>query len=144
MTPEEKAQLFFEVEKFGLPQRPTFWNLADYFEELIHPDSWNYIKIEGDDVGFVLYRLMDDAIDVFQWAVKNKGSGFAKKFFDGFLAELKVRHPNANKLILEVHEDNLRAQSFYKKVGFQKINIRKNYYRDSKAALILERSLGPL
>lgn len=42
-----------------------------------------------------------------------------------------------NKILLEVSEENHQAIHLYKKLGFKVINIRKNYYKDNKHALIM-------
>jgi ribosomal-protein-alanine N-acetyltransferase len=48
----------------------------------------------------------------------------------------------ADRLLLEVREDNVAARAFYERAGFAEIARRKGYYRDGTVAVVLERSLG--
>ena len=43
---------------------------------------------------------------------------------------MQIMHNDGVKLLfLEVRVSNFKARNLYKKVGFQEIGIRKNYYR---------------
>ncbi len=48
---------------------------------------------------------------------------------------------NLKKLLLEVSEDNLIAQKFYKQFNFLNVGIRRNYYRDGSDAVLKEKKL---
>ena len=45
------------------------------------------------------------------------------------------------RVILEVRENNLAAIHLYNKFGFESIGLRKNYYRSSENAIIMQRLL---
>lgn len=47
----------------------------------------------------------------------------------------------AERLLLEVREDNGAARGFYAGAGFAEIAVRRGYYRDGTDAVVLERSL---
>lgn len=51
-----------------------------------------------------------------------------------------AREAPAERLLLEVREDNTGARAFYAAVGFTEIARRRHYYRDGATALVLERS----
>ena len=53
-----------------------------------------------------------------------------------FLIEL-VKMSNVPNISLEVREHNLKAQSLYKKYGFEFSHKREKYYKDSENALVL-------
>jgi len=42
-----------------------------------------------------------------------------------------------NKFLLEVNEKNKKALKLYKKIGFEEISIRKNYYGKDENAVIM-------
>ena len=44
--------------------------------------------------------------------------------------------------VLETAEDNLAAQSFYRKRGYRKLDVVKNYYPDGKAAWVMGKRLS--
>jgi ribosomal-protein-alanine N-acetyltransferase len=46
------------------------------------------------------------------------------------------------KITLEVREDNHSAISLYKKLGFNKDSIRKDYYQDKENAILMSKILG--
>ena len=41
-------------------------------------------------------------------------------------------------ITLEVREDNIPAIKLYEKIGFKKVSIRKNYYKDTNGLLMLK------
>lgn len=47
----------------------------------------------------------------------------------------------AERLLLEVRDDNVAARDFYEKAGFAEIARREGYYRDGTDAVVLERSV---
>lgn len=47
-----------------------------------------------------------------------------------------------NKFLLEVNEKNARALKLYKKIGFEKISIRKNYYGKDENAVIMVKCIN--
>ena len=59
---------------------------------------------------------------------QNQGIGFL------ILQELEqiLLNANCNKIFLEVASNNIMAINLYKKSGFKKIGLRKNYYKISK------------
>ncbi|UMG91454.1 ribosomal protein S18-alanine N-acetyltransferase [Nocardioides sp. TF02-7] len=48
----------------------------------------------------------------------------------------------AERLLLEVREDNAAARAFYERAGFVELARRARYYRDGTHAVVLERSLA--
>ena len=61
--------------------------------------------------------------------VKIHNENFKNKVGDKYFSE--------NKFLLEVNEKNARALKLYKKIGFEKISIRKNYYGKDENAVIM-------
>ena len=49
----------------------------------------------------------------------------------------------AERLLLEVREDNVAALAFYDRAGFAEFARRRRYYRDGATAVVLERPVPP-
>ena len=49
----------------------------------------------------------------------------------------------ADRLLLEVREDNAGAIAFYAARGFAEIDRRPRYYRDGGTAVVMRREIGP-
>lgn len=54
-----------------------------------------------------------------------------------YLSQLKTE-----RLYLEVQEQNIRAISFYKRLGFEFLCIKKAFYRDGSNAFAMQKKLG--
>ena len=53
----------------------------------------------------------------------------------------RSRRRGAQDVLLEVREDNPRAQQLYVRFGFEQIHVRRRYYRDGVDALIMRLQL---
>jgi [ribosomal protein S18]-alanine N-acetyltransferase len=60
------------------------------------------------------------------------------------LAEVvdRARAGQADRLLLEVRENNEQALAFYAANGFVEVDRRPRYYRDGSSAVVMRRSLG--
>jgi ribosomal-protein-alanine N-acetyltransferase len=65
--------------------------------------------------------------------------GIATALLDAVVAQ--APGTGANRLLLEVREDNAGALAFYAARGFVEIDRRPRYYRDGAAATVLRRPL---
>ena len=85
---------------------------------------------KGDLVGFALFGAApsDDTAHLFKLLVRPEfqGSHVTHQFWSFIIAELK--HRNLRSIYLEVEATNVRAISFYQKVGFTTLRKIKNYY----------------
>ena len=112
------------------------------FENEFKQDNRYYFvaKNKSGIVGYVGAINCLDSFEIIGIGVKknyqNKGIGgeLLKSLID------KAKETNVDKIFLEVDEKNLSAQNFYKKNNFIITNVRKKYYKDSDA-LILMRSI---
>jgi len=84
------------------------------------------IEIEKGFIEFIQVADFADIHDVFI-EEEHRGLGLGNFLMQQFLAEMKAR--NVRHVTLEVRVDNLKAISLYEKSGFEKINVRKNYYQ---------------
>ena len=104
-----------------------------------------YLKIitfvEKDKViGFLLYSLIYDRIEIEQFEVitKERGRGIGDKLLK-YLIE-KYKDSDIKNITLEVKEDNIVAINLYKKYGFKNVSTREKYY-DGINGLLMEKTL---
>ncbi len=98
-----------------------------------------YVYIDDDKViGFLEYENHFEITDIINIAVaevsQNKGIGET-------LINYLVNNTSADKIMLEVRENNVPALNLYNKCGFIEINRRKKYY-DGEDAIIMERKIS--
>ncbi|MGC2235851.1 MAG: ribosomal protein S18-alanine N-acetyltransferase [Pyrinomonadaceae bacterium] len=145
---EESIREVKEIEiKCGLSP----WSLEDYKKEILRDDSVcliakNNLKVSG----FIIARLIMQEVgetpqnkndrelldkellneaEIYNLAVLpgNRQEGIGKALFNQFLD--KTKELGISRVWLEVRESNAAAINFYKKNNFQKIQVRKNFYR---------------
>ncbi|BDU49747.1 ribosomal protein S18-alanine N-acetyltransferase [Haliovirga abyssi] len=129
---------FIEMESFNKP-----WNkniIKSMFESKEYLILVEYVKKEI--VGYIILYNTSDVVEVLRVAVMKKfrNQGIGKTLLEKAIDETKKI--GYNEIFLEVRVTNYSAIYLYKKVGFEKINIRKNYYKDSNEdALIMKKKL---
>ena len=89
--------------------------------------------------GFVLAREADGEAEILTIAVHPswQGRGIGRSLMDAVLRELYARRAEA--LFLEVNEDNEAALALYRRLGFDEVGRRDNYYSrgDGRTALTM-------
>lgn len=73
--------------------------------------------------------------------VEHRRAGLATALLDAAVAT--ARSGGADRLLLEVREDNAGALSFYAARDFVEVDRRPRYYRDGTTAVVLRRGIGP-
>lgn len=102
------------------------------FKETFVPEKVQVIQYGGEDVGRLRVVRSEEVIDIcgIQILPAFQRKGIGTKIFEGLIREAeKLRIP----LMLEVHEVNASARSFYAKFGFIQIDEIKD-----KSKLILQ------
>jgi [ribosomal protein S18]-alanine N-acetyltransferase len=95
-------------------------------------------------VGHAVASLAGDVAELQRIAVveDHRRSGVASALLDEVLGLAAAG--GADRVLLEVREDNAAALAFYAARGFVAVDRRRRYYRDGAAAVVLQRPLGPL
>ena len=114
-----------------------FWNYSVFKSEL-ESDSSHYLVVKDNSkiIGFAGIKVTVPDCDIMNIVVKkdfrNQGIGSL------LLKELinLSKSLNVKNLFLEVNERNTPAILLYNKFGFNKISIRKNYYKDNNAIVM--------
>ena len=99
---------------------------------------WLVAEEEGAVLGYVGSQTVLDETDMMNLAVHPdcRRRGIASSLIDALLSRLKERGSRCLKL--EVRVSNEAAIAVYESMGFGKLGLRKNYYRNPREdALIL-------
>lgn len=105
----------------------------DILNSTLNKDIYYYFvaTINDNIIGYVAAEFLADHLDLLAVAVlaeyrrQNIATSLLNKLFD------ICKEQNISDIFLEVRCNNLKAINFYEKLGFDKINIRKNYYVDT-------------
>jgi RimJ/RimL family protein N-acetyltransferase len=94
------------------------------------------IEIDSNRVGEMSYGIEDEVaeigIKICEFSYQDKGYGTkALKMLIGYLFE----EIKAQKIILDTNLDNTRAQHVYEKIGFRKVTVRTNSWKNQLGVL---------
>lgn len=113
-------------------------NILDDYKITINPYN-KMMAFEKDNtiVGFIDYSIIYEKIELNYIIVvpSYRNQGIASKLMEFLIDEAK-----SNKCInitLEVRVHNNNAINLYKKYGFDEVTIRKNYYNDEDAVMMI-------
>jgi ribosomal-protein-alanine N-acetyltransferase len=98
-------------------------------------------ETEGQVVGYAVASYAGDIAELQRIGVVDaaRRTGVATALLDEVVAE--APGAGADRLLLEVREDNRGALAFYAACGFVEIDRRPKYYRDGAAAVVMRRPL---
>lgn len=122
--------LAIEHDSFAEP-----WSDDDFRQFLRERNCIGMVAVlDGQVVGYVVYRLMPRYIHLLNLAVRHehRRRGIGRAFID----KLKVRARAGRRscLALEVAEWNLRAQVFFRACGLRASTILRSHYHDGSDA----------
>ena len=98
-------------------------------------------EFEGQVIGYVSLRFVGRQGDVNTIAI---AKDFQRKGFGNHLLAwlfMTAKDLGVRELFLDVRADNLAAIEMYKKAGFDRIDIRRNYYDHSVDANVMRKKL---
>lgn len=117
------------------------WSENSVASELNNPLSLWLVAVDGERVaGYVGSQTVMEESDMMNVAVHPdyRKQGIATALIVGLVEELRKR--GSHCLTLEVRASNEMAISVYRKLDFQEVGRRKNYYRNPREdALILRK-----
>ncbi|WP_322096131.1 GNAT family N-acetyltransferase [Pelagibius litoralis] len=142
----------------GQPELPEVsfvgqaWSARSWAEVLAMPGSFAFVAAAGESpVGFFLGQVLFEDCELLSLGVlpARRRSGLGRRLLEQGTS-MAVQQ-GANRIQLEVAENNLGAQRFYHSQGFALIGRRAGYYHvpghasggPAVDALILERHLMP-
>ncbi|TQL70244.1 ribosomal-protein-alanine N-acetyltransferase [Nocardioides albertanoniae] len=97
---------------------------------------------DGVVVGHALVSVVYEIAELqrIATAAAHRRRGIARALLDAGLELARVA--GAERLLLEVREDNLGALAFYDGAEFAEIDRRERYYRDGATAVVMQRELA--
>jgi ribosomal-protein-alanine N-acetyltransferase len=103
--------------------------------------SYLVADLDGDVVGHAVTSNAGDIAELQRIAVAgpHRRHGVAASLLAGVVDA--ARRTPADRLLLEVREDNRGALAFYAGQGFVEIDRRPRYYRDGTTAVVMRRPL---
>lgn len=125
-----------EIEKRSFPYP---WSKKSYLGmSMMRTTRFLVAKDESKILGFVLYQLLEDEIEIHSIAVDpdSRRRGVSRKMFNFILDE--AREKGIKQIFLQVRRSNESARSLYKKFGFRIIGTRPNHYEDGEDALVMK------
>ena len=106
------------------------------------PTTLYLVATDDDVVGYAAVSVIADVAELQRIAVAatHRRTGLASGLLARVEREALSRY--ADRLLLEVREDNHGACAFYAARGFTEIDRRPRYYADGTTAVILEKDLS--
>lgn len=113
-------------------------------DNYILKDNDNIFEVANEDelIGYIIFHVSDDFTDIYKIFIRenDRCKGYATMLLNKVI-EISKKY-NSNKIMIEVRSNNNAAINFYIKNDFQKISVRKDYYKNpNDDAIILERSI---
>jgi [ribosomal protein S18]-alanine N-acetyltransferase len=104
--------------------------------------SYLVAEVDGVVVGHATASVVADIAELQRIAVdaEHRRTGLASELLDAVVG--LARAGGADRLLLEVREDNAAALAFYAARDFVEVDRRRRYYRDGATAVVMRRSLG--
>ncbi|GAA4698087.1 ribosomal protein S18-alanine N-acetyltransferase [Nocardioides conyzicola] len=104
--------------------------------------SYLVAEVDGTVVGHATASVVADIAELQRIAVDpaHRRTGVASELLDAVVDA--ARSGGADRLLLEVREDNAGAIAFYAARDFVEVHRRRGYYRDGTTAVVMRRSLG--
>ena len=105
--------------------------------------SYLVAEVDGTVVGHATASVVADIAELQRIAVDpaHRRTGLASDLLAAVVAVAKLE--GADRLLLEVREDNAGAIAFYAARGFVEVDRRRRYYRDGTTAVVMRRGIGP-
>ena len=99
-------------------------------------------EVEGEVVGHAVASIVADVAELQRISVDraHRRTGLATALLAA-VRELALGG-EADRLVLEVREDNAGAKAFYQGEGFAEVGRRRHYYKDGATAVVLSLGLG--
>lgn len=141
LAPAEMTDLeqIMEIEQVSFPFP---WTNRMFFHELSNDSlSFAYVvrDVDGKIIGYVFMKALLDELHLLNIAVDPqwRRKGLGKVLIERVLNT--VEEKRMERVILEVRVSNQPALDLYRKFGFKRVCIRRNYYcRPTENALLLQ------
>lgn len=115
-------------------------DIFNEYKENYNPILNEYTKIytytvDNDINAFLIFTIMYDKCEIVDIFVRKEFRN--KKIAQNLINEV-IKDYKLDNITLEVSDKNIPAIKLYEKLGFKKVAIRKNYYKDADGILMLK------
>lgn len=112
-----------------------------YYICKLKDDFFVLVEPSGEIVGYTILVDTKQYAYIFSIAIlpKNRNQGYAELLLKFLAARCTEKH--IPKIRLDVRVDNTAAIELYKKLGYNEIKKKKNYYGNGLDALMMEKML---
>ena len=133
---------FYRIENKLQEEFDRFWTPGVFLSELKKDDT-RYIVLKEDEdiVGFAGIWITPDNIELNNIVIKkdSRGKGYSKILLEKLI---EISEETSREIFtLEVSEENIVAINLYKKYGFEKVGLRKNYYEGKYDAILMSKKI---
>lgn len=113
------------------------WSVSQHAEELERDDAFVLVAADSSVVAFVSVRVVADEAELLLIAVDplRQGQGEGGRLLDAALVH--ARSLGAAVMRLEVRAGNAAALALYASRGFERVGVRRRYYRDNGEDAVL-------
>ncbi|CAB4947552.1 MAG: ribosomal-protein-alanine N-acetyltransferase [Actinobacteria bacterium] len=132
--PDVKAVHRLESELFTVDP----WTIEQFWSELAQPTRRYVVAVDGERiVGYAGAFLLAPDSDVQTIAVSSldQGRGIGATLLRSLMDEASAA--GCRQMLLEVRSDNPTAIAMYKRFGFERISLRRDYYERGIDAVIM-------
>jgi ribosomal-protein-alanine N-acetyltransferase len=138
VTVEVRRMRWWDVEDAHALETSLFpdpWSVETFWSELAHvPESRHYL-VAREDAALLGYAGLSATgghggqadVQTLAVAPAAQGRGLGRRLLDDLVAEARRRR--ATEVVLEVRAENAAAQALYAAAGFERIAVRRGYYR---------------
>ncbi|MEU6857138.1 ribosomal protein S18-alanine N-acetyltransferase [Rothia sp. BD8] len=121
------------------------WPVEMFRAEIAHPTrAYTAVLDEAEQViAYAGMMAVAEIADVQTVAVapEHEGRGIGRWLLHRMHEQ--ARTAGAQRMMLEVRQDNARARALYEGLGYRAVHIRPRYYRDGADAVIMQKDLAP-
>ena len=112
-----------ELESYDFP-----WTKEILRDCILYKYDSFVVVLNDNLVGYIISKITYPETHILNLTVKKnfRKKGIGKALIELIISDARLR--NSENIILEVRADNTDAQSLYKKLNFEVIGTRKDYY----------------
>lgn len=133
---KEDIDKIVSLEEESLGHSLGYDFLESYLSNMM---AYIYVIDDNNDIiGYVSTVFDGEIIEILNFCIspKRRRCHLGENLLNHVFSELKEY--GAKSSFLEVRDDNVAAISLYSKLGYKKINVRKQYYSDGCDAQVLQ------
>ena len=128
-----------ELESYDFP-----WTKEILRDCILYKYDSFVVVLDDNLVGYIISKITYPETHILNLTVKKnfRKNGIGKALIELIISDARLR--NSENIILEVRANNTDAQSLYKKLNFEVIGTRKDYYEsknDREDAYVLNLNL---